>query len=434
MLCITALVGCGGSDDGGAPGPGSGAGNAGSSGSVAASGSGSGGAGASSGGSSGGGAGAVAGGTGGAGGSFSAGSGGTAGTAGSTAGSAGTAGMAPSGVPFVYVGSTNNQISIYKLDAASGQLSAVKSVAAGNTPSFLAFDPSYTHLYAVNEGDAKVAAFSIDGKTGDLTFLNRVDSGGDGPAHVAVDRSGKYVMVANYSGGSVRLFPIAGNGSLGAPSDTKATGKNAHMIATDPANKFAFVANLGSNTVSQYVFDATTGKLTANAVPSIATAAGAGPRHFGFHPNGKLAYLINETNDTLAAYSYDGALGQLKFIEALSTLPNGTNGANNSCAEIAFAPSGKYVYGSNRGHDSIVTFSIDTTTGKLGFIGTTPSGGQVPRHFSLSPDGKTMIVANESGNLSTFAVDGVSGALSKQKSLDVTPKPQFVGIALLAGG
>ena len=206
------------------------------------------------------------------------------------------------------------------------------------------------------------------------------------------------------------------------------------MISTDPANKFAFVSNLGSNTVAQYAFNAGNGTLTANTMPTIATAGGAGPRHFAFHPNGKLAYLINETNDTLAGYTYDSTLGQLKFIEALSTLPNGSDGSSNNCAEIVIAPSGKFVYGSNRGHDSIVTFSIDATTGKLGFIGTTPSGGDVPRSFALSPDGKTMIVANESGNLSTFAVDVASGALSKQKSLDVSPKPQFVGIALLPGG
>jgi len=334
-------------------------------------------------------------------------------------------------VPFVYVGSTNGQISIFTLDAALGKLTLVKSVAAGNYPSFVAFDPTFAHLYAVNEPDGKLASFAVDPQTGDLTFLNRVDSGGAAPAFVSVDHSGKYLLVANYNAGTTRVLPIRSDGSLGPPSDDKSPGANSHMILTDPGNLFAFVMNKGSDTITQYAFDATNGTLTPNSVPSVMTAAGSGPRHLAFHPNGKFAYVIAETDDTLSAYAYDAKLGRLTFLESKSTLPAGENGDANTCAEVVVAPSGKFVYGSNRGHDSIVRFSIDSDTGRLTFIDTTPSGGNVPRSFTLSADGELMLVANESGNVTSFAVNTKSGALTKLLSLDVPQKPQFVGIASL---
>jgi len=372
----------------------------------------------------------------------SAGSPGSAGVLGSagSSGEAEAAGRMPSAVggagtiatvPLVYVGSTNGQISIFTLDAALGKLTLVKSVAAGNYPSFLAFDPTRSYLYAVNEADAKLASFRVDAKTGDLTFLNRVASGGAAPAFVSVDHSGKYAMVANYNGGSTRIFPIGADGSLGAASDDKSPGVNSHMIVTDPGNKFAFVMNKGSDTITQYAFDATKGTLTANAAPSVTTAAGAGPRHLAFHPNGKFAYVIDELDDTLSAYAYEASLGRLTFLHSKSTLPAGSDGSANSCAEVVVAPSGAFVYGSNRGHDSIARFSIDSATGGLTFIDTTPSGGRAPRSFTLSLDGRLMLVANESGNVTSFSVDTRSGALTKLASSDVPQKPQFVGIVNL---
>jgi len=333
--------------------------------------------------------------------------------------------------PFVYVGSTNGQISIFNLDVALGKLTLVKSVAAGNYPSFLAFDPTFAHLYAVNESDGKIASFNVDPKTGDLTFVNRVDSGGASPAFVTVDHSGKYVLVANYDAGTTRVFPVRSDGGLGAPSDDKSPGKNSHMILTDPGNQFAFVMNKGSDTISQYAFDAMKGTLTPNDLPSVMTPYGSGPRHLAFHPDGKYAYLIAETDDTLSAYEYDAKLGRLSFLESKSTLPAGVNGDSNTCAEVIVAPSGKFVYGSNRGHDSIARFSIDSTTGKLTFIDATPSGGNVPRSFTLSDDGELMLVANESGNVTSFSVNTKTGALTKLLSSDVPQEPQFVGIANL---
>jgi 6-phosphogluconolactonase len=360
--------------------------------------------------------------------------GGGSSTAGASAAGAG-GGSATNGTPLVYVGSTNGQISLYQLDASLGQLTFVKSIAAGNYPSFLAFDPSRAHLYAVNEPDAMVASFAVNAKTGDLTFLNRVASGGAGPAFVGVDRSGKYLLVANYDGGTTSVFPIGVDGSLGASTDNKAPGMNPHMIITDPANKFAFVMNLGSDTIVQYVFDATNGTLSPNSVPSLMTAAKAGPRHLAFHPNGKLAYVIDELNNTVSTYSYNAALGQLGFVDSLSTLPNGANGAGVTGGEVVVAPSGNFVYGSNRvasgNTSSIARFSVDAASGKLTLIDSTLSGGDVPRSFTLSADGKLMLVANESGNVVSFSVDVASGALHKLLSIDVPQKPQFVGIVSL---
>ncbi len=355
--------------------------------------------------------------------------GGAAGTGGSSGSSAGAGGAAPTSAPLVYVGSNNGQISYYKLDAAQGQLTLVKSVTAGSLPSFLTLDAVHNRLYAVDEQDAKVLAFSADPKTGDLTAINTVSSGGAGPAFVGLDHSLKFVLVANYDGGTASVFPINANGGLGTPN-TVTPGMETHMILTDPANKFAFVMNLQSNTVAQYVFDATAGTLKPNAVPSVKTPAKSGPRHMAFHPNGKFAYLIHETDYTLSAYSYDATLGQLSAqpLQTLSTLAPGANGTGNSTAEVVVAPSGNFVYGSNRGNDSIATFSVDSTTGMMKFIGTTPSGGTVPRSFTISADGKLMLVANESGNVTSFAVDVTTGALTKGKSATAPKAPQFVGI------
>ena len=371
----------------------------------------------------------------------SAGSGGTLGASGASggsgvsgaSGSGGSGGGQTNGPTLVYVGSTNRQISIFSLDAASGKLGLIKSIDAGNYPSFLALDPTRTHLYAVNEPDAMVASFKVDPTTGDLTFLNRVASGGGSPAHIFVEQSGKYAMVANYDGGTTRIFPIAPDGSLGTPTDDKAPGKWSHMILTDAAEKYVFVMSKGDDLIAQYVFDAAHGTLTPNSMATVKSAAGAGPRHLAWHPSGKFAYVIDENDDTMMAFSYNAAVGQLTWLQTLSTLPAGTDGTNNTCAEVVVAPSGNFVYGSNRGNDSIVTFSVDGTSGKLKYIGVTPSGGNVPRSFTLSTDGRLMLVANESGNVTSFSVNTATGALSKISSVPAPVAPQFVGIFTLPG-
>jgi 6-phosphogluconolactonase len=368
------------------------------------------------------------------GGSGGAAAGGGAQNAAGSAGVAGAAGGASgSGPPLVYVGSSNGQISLYTLDLTLGKLGFVKSVVAGNYPSFMAFDPSRAHLYAVNEPDAMVASFAVDPVTGDLTFLNRVASGGATPAFVTVDHSGKYAMVANYGAGTTRIFPIAPDGSLGAPTDDKSPGMMTHMILPDPSNQFVFVMNLGSDLISQFLFDATHGTLTPNSVPTVSTKAKAGPRHLAFHPNGKFAYVIDEVDSTMSSYSFDAQLGQLSPLQSLSTLPMGTDGTGNTAAEVVVAPSGSFVYGSNRGNDSIVTFSVDATSGKLTYLGTAPSGGNVPRSFTLSADGALLLVANQSGNVTSFSVNVTTGALTKISSIDAPVAPEFVGIVTLPG-
>jgi 6-phosphogluconolactonase len=443
-LCAAACFSCGQSNTAGSPSPMSSAGSAGSSsGATGAAGGAPSAAGASGADVSNGGSPALGGATGGTssggtetnGGAAGAMSAGAAGTSGGAAGTSGGAGGAPaSGTPFVYVGDTGTGINIYNVDTTLGQLTFVKTVAGGNSPTFLAVDPTSTHLYAVNEGDANVASFSIDQKTADLTFINRLPSGGDGPAFISVDHSGKYAMVANYDGGNASVFPINENGGLGTATDNKTTGKYTHNFVSDPTNKFAFVVSLATDTVSQFSFDTTSGKLTPNSTPTVKLPAGTGPRHLAFHPNGKFAYLIAETKYSLTAYSYDAALGQLTSLNnSLSLLPAGADGTGNTGAEVVVAPSGNFVYGSNRGNDSIATFSIDSATGKITFVGTIPSGGKVPWDITLSADGKLMLVANESGNVTSFSVNVTTGALTKLKSITIPKPPHFVGFVYLPG-
>lgn len=441
-LCAAACFSCGQSNTDGSPSPVSSAGS--SSGGASTSGGATGVAGGSTGGGvSSGGAPVTSAGLGGAstggaetnGGAAGAMSAGAAGMSGGAAGMSGGAGGAPgSGTPFVYVGDTGTGINIYNVDTTLGQLTFVKTVAGGSAPTFLAVDPSSTHLYAVNEDDANVASFSIDQKTADLTFINRLPSGGDGPAFISVDHSGKYVMVANYDGGNASVFPINESGGLGTATDNKSTGKYTHNFLSDPTNKFAFVVSLATDMVSQFSFDTTTGKLTPNSAPTVKLPAGTGPRHLAFHPNGKFAYLIAETKYSLTAYSYDAALGQLTSLNnSLSLLPAGTDGTGNTGAEVVVAPSGNFVYGSNRGNDSIATFSIDSATGKITFMGTTPSGGNIPWSMTLSADGKLLLVANESGNVTSFSVNVTTGALTKLKSITIPKPPHFVGFVYLPG-
>src|SRR5690606_9498115 len=276
----------------------------------------------------------------------------------------------------------DGKITIYRFDRTARTLTLSESVNAGNYPSFLAVDPTHRFLYAVLEASSQVAAFAIDQKTGSLTALNQADSGGGAPAYVAVDRSGRWVMVANYNGGSVRVFPIENDGSLGTPSATTMPGTNPHLIFTEPTNQHAYVPCKGSDRVVKYLFDDETGSLTETAAMNLSTAPGAGPRHLAFHPTLGYAYLINELDDTITALSYDDA-GVLSPLHTLPTLPNDANGGNNTTAEVAVHPSGGFVYGSNRGHDSIVVYTVDSATGQLTLAGHDGSGGKTPRHFSI---------------------------------------------------
>jgi 6-phosphogluconolactonase len=343
------------------------------------------------------------------------------------------------GAMFVYIGTFTGApphgrgraegISVLRLEPASAELTLLHTVPDVDNPSFLALDPSQRFLYAVNavpEHDGRpggsVSAFAIDPATGGLRFLNRQPSHGVGPCHVIVDQTGRWAMATNYGSGSVALYPIQEDGSLGPATDAvqhegagvneRQQGPHAHSINLDPANRFALVADLGLDRVFVYRLDRSAGKLVPNDPPWVQTAPGAGPRHLDFHPNGRHVYVINELGSTLGAYEYDAARGALHELQTVPTLPADFTGTN-SCADVHVAPSGRFVYGSNRGHDSIVIYAIDEATGRLSYVGHEPTQGRAPRNFAIDPSGDVLFAANQdSDTIVTFRVDQQTGRLT----------------------
>lgn len=363
-------------------------------------------------------------------------------------GSAGTTGAPETGAggsepqaAFVYVGGYKNEISVFSMDKDTGALTPKGSaVRVDPNPSFLAFAPGGKYLFSVNEADnlngtnaGAVSAFRIDAATGGLTFINRVSSQGNGPAHVSVDHTGKFVFVANYNGGTIAVLPVGADGTLGNAVATDAHGPNAqaHEAVIDATNQFLFTPNKGSSNISQYRFDARSGQITPNTPPAVALAAGAGTRHLAFHPTAPYAYAINELDDTMVTLSFNASRGTLTPIQTLSTLPQGVNGANNSCAEVQVAPSGKFVYGSNRGNDTIVIYAVNSENGMLSLVGHQATGGGTPRSFHLDVNGKVLLVANQNSNqVVSFAVDTTTGLLTQRGSVNVQA-PSFVGVLYL---
>jgi len=362
-----------------------------------------------------------------------------AGQGGSVAGGAGGAGPGlAEGRPFVYVGTFADAIYVFSLNVESGALTPVGApVSANPSPAFLAFAPSGRLLVAVNEADdvdgfgaGAVSSFRIDAATGGLSFVNRVSSTGAGPAHVAVDQTGKFALVANYNGGNVAVLPLAANGTLSNAVDAAEHGDGAqsHAVVLDPSNRFLFVPNKGRSDVSQYRFDADSGQITPNEPAALALAQGAGSRHIAFHPSGAFAYVINELDDTVSALAFDAQSGTLSLLQTISTLPAGVNGSSNTGAEIQVSASGRFVYGSNRGHDSIVIYAVDAATGRLSLVGHQATGGGTPRSFQLEPSGELLLVANQGSNeVVTFRVDAQTGSLTELSST-TAPSPSFVGV------
>jgi len=320
-------------------------------------------------------------------------------------------------------------IYLYRLDHASGALELVGKTIGITNPSYLAFDPTQRFLYAVSElktcegrPSGSVSAFRVDPKTGSLAFLNKRLTHGTDPCHVLVDKAGAYVFVANFMSGSICVLPILEDGSLGEPSDfiqhqgssidpLRQTGPHAHSVTLDRANRFAFVPDLGLDKLMVYRFDRGRGQLEPNAVPWTKGKPGAGPRHLAFHPGGRLAFLINELDCTLAALAYDGRQGTFRARQVVPTLPEGFQGAN-SCAGVQVSSSGTYVYGSNRGHDSIVIYRIDPRTGRLTYVGHEPTQGKTPRNFGIDPSGRFLLVANQDSNsIVTFRIQTRTGRL-----------------------
>lgn len=343
-----------------------------------------------------------------------------------------------------YTGPKSKGIYRFDLDLATGAASEIAVAGESPNPSFLAIHPSRKYLYSANEigsfGGKKtgaVSAFSIDPATGNLTLLNQQESGGTGPCHLVVDEKGKTVLLANYGGGSVESVSIGDDGRLGAPvsviqhvggrvNTQRQKEPHAHSINLDPQNRFAFAADLGLDKVLVYRFDAAKGTLTPNDPPAAAVTPGSGPRHFAFHPSGKFAYVINELTSTVTAFSYDANAGKLTEIQTITTLPADFKGGN-STAEIVAHPSGKFLYGSNRGHDSLAIYTIDAATGKLTAAGHQPTGGKTPRNFAIDPTGTYVLAENQgSGTIHILKVDQATGLLAPTGKIVELPSPVCV--------
>jgi 6-phosphogluconolactonase len=329
-----------------------------------------------------------------------------------------------------YTGPKSQGIYVYNFSTATGKLAPLGLAAETTSPAFLALHPNHRYLYAVNEinnyegkQSGSVSAFSIDRKTGKLTLLNVVASGDPGPCHLVVDHTGKYLLVANYGVGSVAAFPILADGRLGkATAFLPHTGHSvdpkrqlaphAHSIYVSADNRFVVSADLGTDQVYVYRFDAAHGTLAPNDPPSAAVPPGTGPRHFAFHPSGKFAYVIEEMGSSLTAFSYDAAHGVLHPLETIKTVPSDYKGYND-CAELYIHPSGRFLYGSNRGHDSITVFAIDPVKGTPTPIEYVPTQGKTPRSFGIDPTGSYLIAANQDSNtLVVFRIDAKTGRLT----------------------
>jgi len=339
----------------------------------------------------------------------------------------------------LYVGTYTEKgsegIYVYKFNAESGKLSKLHTVKNVVQPSYLTVNTSRTHLYAVNElveyegkKSGSVSAFAIDQKTGNLTLINRQPSLGEAPCHISVTKNGKFALVANYLGGNVSVYPIETDGRLGVsvdlaqhtgsgPNKERQESAHAHSINLDNKDRFAVAADLGVDKLMIYRFDDKTGKLTTNsAQPFFQTKAGAGPRHFAFHQNGKFAFVINELTSSITAFSFDENMGTLNELQTISTLPESYSGTN-TCADIRISPNGKFLYGTNRGHDSLAVYKIDEQSGKLNFVEHAPTGGKTPRNFTIAPNGRFLLAANQnSDSIIVFKIDAKTGKLKQTEN------------------
>jgi 6-phosphogluconolactonase len=327
-------------------------------------------------------------------------------------------------------GSKSKGIYAFRYDAATQEVTSLGLAAETTNPSWVALHPNGRFLYAVNEvqnyngpNSGGVSAFAIDRATGKLTFLNEVASRGADPCYITVEQSGKYVLVANYTGGSIAAFPISADGKLGnASAFVQHTGHglnpkrqeapHAHSVNLSPDERFAFVDDLGLDELLVYRFDQSKGSLKPNKPPFAQFDAGAGPRHFALHPSGKFAYVVSEMASTVTAFSVDLKAGLLHRSQTISTLPDDFKGENDD-AEVEVHPSGKFLYASNRGHDSIAVFAIDPAKGTLTVVEHASTQGKTPRNFAIDPTGTLLFAENQqSNNIVIFRIDEKTGKLT----------------------
>jgi 6-phosphogluconolactonase len=334
--------------------------------------------------------------------------------------------------------SKNSDVSQNVLLAPLGLSAEIRS------PAFLAVDAKRRLLFAVNETNefngqpgGAVSAFSIDPATGRLSLINQQSTKGSGPCHLVLDKDGRNLIVANYVSGSVAVLPVAADGRIGEASDfvqhegssvnaKRQEGPHAHCVTLDPDNKFAFVCDLGLDKILSYRFEAEKGKLAANEPAFVSVKPGAGPRHMAFRPDGRFAYVINELNSTVTAFEYDPEKGVLTEVQTVSSLPEYYDGPNTG-AEIGVHPSGKYLYVSNRGHESVVLFEINRENGTLTYVEEQNTGGKTPRHFGIQPSGDHLAIANQnSGTLLLCRIDGGNGRLKPSGVFAQAPSPVCV--------
>jgi 6-phosphogluconolactonase len=320
---------------------------------------------------------------------------------------------------------TNAGFSLAHFDTDTGVLTKPEFLLAATAPAFFVIHPDGRHLYTCNAASSGgVSAYEIEPHTGALKFLNRVSSGGAGPCYVSLDQTARFALVANYAGGSIAVFAIQPDGSLGeraafvqhtgnSVNPQRQTHAYAHSIIVDPSNRFALVDDLGVDKIFVYHFNAQDGSLTPNDPPFAGIRPGSGPRHLAFHPNGRWVYVISEIASTVTAFNWNPANGSLAEFQTISALPENFNGTNTS-AEIALHPNGKFLYASNRGDDSLAVFAIDPATGKLGLVERVSCGGRTPRFFTFDPTGKWLLCSNHGSDTTVvFRVDEKTGKLAQ---------------------
>ena len=322
----------------------------------------------------------------------------------------------------------------FRFDDATGALFPDGLAVETENPSFLTSDPKGRFVFAVNENNpaGAVSAFAVAAQTAALTFLNKVASGGGSPCHLTLDRTGRFLLIANY-GGSAAVLPVAADGRLspvvariapeGRGPKPNQDGSHVHGVYLDPANRLLLVPDLGIDKVLLFGFDEKSGRLTAGNPPAAALAPGAGPRHLVLSPDNRFVYVVNENDSTVTTFAFDAAHGRLDLRGAVSTLPDGFPGPNTT-AEIAVHPSGRFVYASNRGHDSIAVFAVDVSTGALRRLDVVPVGGREPRHFAIAPSGRWLLAAHQkSDTIAVFRLDPATGGLTAVGAPVKAPRP-----------
>jgi 6-phosphogluconolactonase len=330
-------------------------------------------------------------------------------------------------------GSESKGIYAYRFDSDTARLDPIGLAAETVNPSFLAVHPNHRFIYAVNEvsnykgeKSGAVSAFAINHATGKLSLLNQVASRGGDPCYISLDATGKHVLVANYAGGNVAVFPILEDGRLGEASAfvqhsghgtnaQRQEGPHAHSIDLSPDNHYAIVDDLGLDESLSYSFDSANGSLTRDPKSNATIAKaddGAGPRHLAFHPNGKFVYVINEMHSEVSTFHYDPATGGLQKLQTISSLPKDSAGPSDA-AEIQVHPSGRFLYASNSGPDNIAVFAIDRTKGTLTPVEYVSTKGKSPRSFEIAPTGSLLLAANEkSDNIVVFRINSQTGRLT----------------------